>query len=435
MRRARLRAVPVAALALLLGASPGPIAAESRKTELPNGLTVLVNENPAAPLVAVSLFIRVGTRWETADDAGITTLLQQVLAKGTTSRSALEIALAAERIGGGIGASSDADFSEIRGTALGRHWRTLLELIADIALHPSLPADELDGERRQLLRAIRNRQDQPYPVAFDAVLARLYGGHPYGAPPLGRAAALERLDGSALRAHYERYYRAGRMILSVSGDVSNAEVVTEAARLFSESPPGAGGPDAAVPAVAGAPGRVGVAHPSAQAQVLMAFLAPSVAHPDYAAMKLLVTALGGGMGGRLFTELRDKQGLAYSTGAAYPSRVGPSYLLTQMGTAPANAARAEEAMRQEIERIRDTGISERELRRAQTYLLGQFALDRRTNARLAWYAAFFESAGVGHDFARRYERDVEAVTVRDVRRVASIYLVAPTVVSLGPSTP
>ena len=145
MRRARLRAVPVAALALLLGASPGPIAAESRKTELPNGLTVLVNENPAAPLVAVSLFIRVGTRWETADDAGITTLLQQVLAKGTTSRSALEIALAAERIGGGIGASSDADFSEIRGTALGRHWRTLLELIADIALHPSLPADELDG--------------------------------------------------------------------------------------------------------------------------------------------------------------------------------------------------------------------------------------------------------------------------------------------------
>ena len=433
MRRAGLLAVPVAALAVLLGACP--IDAESRKTGLPNGLTVLVNENPASPLVAASLFVRVGTRWETEDDAGITTLLQQVMVKGTTSRSALEIALAAERIGGGIGASSDADFSEIRGTALGRHWRTLLEVITDVALHPSLPADELDGERRQLLRAIRNRQDQPYPVALDAVLARLYGGHPYGAPPLGRTAALERLDRSALRAHYERYYRAGRMILSVSGDVSHAEVVTEAARLFSEAPPGDGGPDAAVPAVAASPGRAGVAHPSAQAQVLMAFLAPPVAHADYAAMKVLVTALGGGMGGRLFTELRDKQGLAYSTGASYPSRVGPSYLLTQMGTAPANAARAEEAMRREIERIRDTEISERELRRAQTYLLGQFALDRRTNARLAWYAAFFESAGVGHDFARRYERDVEAVTARDVRRVASKYLVAPTVVSLGPSAP
>jgi predicted Zn-dependent peptidase len=75
----------------------------------------------------------------------------------------------------------------------------------------------------------------------------------------------------------------------------------------------------------------------------MGFLAPPIGHEDYAAMKVLVTALGGGMGGRLFTELRDKEGLAYSTGASYPSRVGPSYVLTQMGTAPANAVRAEEA--------------------------------------------------------------------------------------------
>src|SRR5207247_8721456 len=97
-----------------------------------------------------------------------------------------------------------------------------------------------------------------------------------------------------------------------------------------------------------------------------AVLAPSVGQPDYAAMKAVMTALGGGMGGRLFTELRDKQGLAYSTGASYPSRVGPSYLLTQMGTAPANAARAEEAMRREIERIRDTGIPERAHRRSGT---------------------------------------------------------------------
>jgi zinc protease len=114
----------------------------------------------------------------------------------------------------------------------------LLDLLADVALRPSLPPDELEGERRLLLRSIRNRQDQPYGLAFDTLMGRLYVGHPYGRPALGRAAVVERLDRAALQAHYARYYRAGRMILSVSGDVESREVAALAARLFSEAPAG-----------------------------------------------------------------------------------------------------------------------------------------------------------------------------------------------------
>jgi zinc protease len=222
------------------------------------------------------------------------------------------------------------------------------------------------------------------------------------------------------------------MILSVSGDVEGREVVAEAGRLFGELPAGGIESDSILPTPSPGGDRLSVTHPSAQVQILMGFLAPPIGHVDYAPMKVLMTALGGGMGGRLFTELRDKHGLAYSASATYPSRVGPSYLLTQMGTAPANAAQAEEAMRREIERIRDAGVSPDELERAKMYLLGQFALDRRTNARLAWYAAFFEAAGVGHDFAPRYVRAVESVTASDVQAVAARYLGSPTVVSLGP---
>jgi zinc protease len=433
MRRVPPGGALVAACIMAALLAPGRVDAESVKTRLPGGLTVIVDESHAAPLVAASLFVRVGARWETEADAGITNLLQQMVLKGTARRSALELAVQAEDIGGGIGASSDVDFSEIRGTALGRHWRTLLVLLADVALHPSLPADELEGERRQLLRALRSRQDQPRAVAVDTLMARLYGAHPYGVAPLGRAAAIERLDGAALRAHHERYYRAGRMILSVSGDVSRVRVVEEAASLFGDAAPGETVPEPRAPVLPVSSSRVAPAHPSAQAHVLMAFLAPPVAHPDYAAMKVLATALGGGMGGRLFTELRDKQGLAYSASASYPSRVERSYLLAQVGTAPANAARAEEEMRREIERMRSAEIPAPELERAKMYLLGQFALDRRTNARLAWYAAFFESMGVGHDFPRRYVRAVEAVTAKDVWRVAKGYLGEPTIVSLGPS--
>jgi predicted Zn-dependent peptidase len=437
----RKRPVALLASALAMGAMMGPAAgvqgsgAETSglKTRLPNGLTVIVRENRTAPLVAASLFVRVGPGWEAEDEAGITNLLQQVIVKGTATRSALAIAEAAEGMGGRVSASADMDSSEIRGTALGRRWRDLLELLADIALRPSLPVEEVEGERRLVLRAIRNRRDQPFPLAFDTMMSRLYGHHPYARSAVGKSQVVEKLDRETLAAHHRRYFRAGRMILSVSGDVTAGDVVAETERLFAAAAPGDGEADPGRPAASALPERVEVTRPSAQVQVLMGFIAPPASHPDYAAVKVLATALGGGMSGRLFAELRDKQGLAYSTGATYPTRIGPSYFLLQLGTAPANAARAEEGMRREIERVQALPLGDGELERAKSYLLGQFALDRRTNARLAWYAAFFEAAGVGHDYPERYVRAVGAVTALDVQRVAKTYLAWPTIVSLGPA--
>jgi predicted Zn-dependent peptidase len=311
----------------------------------------------------------------------------------------------------------------------------MLELIADVALRPTLPAAEIDGERRATLTALRSRQDQPFSLAMDTLMNRVYGDHPYGRPILGRPGALERIDRARLVAHHQRFYRGPRMILAVSGDVDARQVMAEAARLFADAPAGPAEAEPTLPAAAARADRTVIVKPSAQAQVLAGFLAPPTSHADYAAVKVLATALGGGMAARLFTEVRDKQGLAYSTGGAYPSRLGPGVLFTQLGTAPANQTRAEAAMLGELERIRRDPLSPPELARAKGYLLGQFALDRRTNARLAWYDAFFEALGVGPGFAERYERAVEAVTVEDVQRVARTYLSAPTVVTLGPAAP
>lgn len=424
------------ALAALLGwAAVGVAAAPPLRETLPGGLTVLVRENTATPVVAASLFVRMGSRWETEDDAGVSHLLQQVLVKGTTTRSALVIAETAEGLGGGISASADMDFSELRATALARNWRPMLELLADVALRPTLPAGEIEGERRAMLTALRSRQDQPFPLAMDTLMGRVYGDHPYGRPVLGRPAALERLDRARLVAHHQRFYRRARMILAVSGDVAAREVVAEVRRLFGEAPAGPAEAEPDLPVPAARADRTVIVRASAQAQVLAAFLAPPASHPDYAAMKVLTTALGGGMAGRLFTEVRDKQGLAYATGAAYPSRRGPGVLWAQLGTAPPNQVRAETAMLGELERMRSEPLSPSDLARAKGYLLGQFALDRRTNARLSWYDGFFESLGLGPDFAERYERAVDAVTVEDVQRVARTYLAAPTVVRLGPAAP
>jgi predicted Zn-dependent peptidase len=331
-----------------------------------------------------------------------------------------------------VSASGDVDFSEIRGSALARNWRELLALVADITLRPALMPQEIERERRAVLAAIRSRADQPFQRALEALQERLYGSHPYALPALGRADVVSRLSREDLIRHYRRHYRAGRTVVSVSGQVTGAEALEEVSRLFSAMPPGEGEAAPATPAPLARGERAVVSHPAAQAQVLAGALGPPIGDPDYAAMKVLAATLGGGMAGRLFREIRDSRGLAYATGAFYPSRADRGMLVAYLGTAPANATRAEEAMREEVTRLAREPLRPGEVARAKAYLLGQFALDRRTNARLAWYQAFFESAGVGYDFAERYVRAVEAVTPADLERVARTYLASPTVVRLEP---
>ena len=424
----------VLALVLTVGvAAPARAAEPIQRALLDNGVTVLVRENASVPVVAVSVMVRVGSRWETPETAGITNLLQQVLVKGTAGRTALLIAEEAEELGGGVSASGDVDNSEVRGVALARNWRRLLELMADVTLRPALPEREIESERRSVQSAIRSRADQPFQRAYDTMMERVYGPHAYALPVLGRSPVVARVDRAALLEHYRRFYRGDRTIVSVSGEVSAREVVDEVRRLFAAMPPGEGTIPERPVVAASAGGRDLVSYPAAQAQVMVAFLGPGIASKDYAAMKVLSVALGGGMAGRLFTELRDKQGLAYSTGAINPSRVDPSVLVAYLGTAPANADRAEEGMLRELGRMGRERVTTEELTRAKSFLLGQFNLDRRTNARLAWYQAFFEAAGVGYDFADRYAKAVASVTADDLLRVAQTYLAMPAIVSLRPA--
>jgi predicted Zn-dependent peptidase len=169
-----------------------------------------------------------------------------------------------------------------------------------------------------------------------------------------------------------------------------------------------------------------------QAQILVGFLAPHLAHDDYAPVRVLATVLGGGMSSRLFVELRDRRGLAYSVGVLATARTGPALFVPYLGTAPPNADAALAGMLGEVDRVRTEPVDERELARAKAYLLGNLAMDRRTSGRRAWHLAFYELIGAGWDWPRRFTRAVEAVTAADLARVAQQYLVRPTVVVLRP---
>ena len=435
MRRL-LRAGVVAGLLLALGATAASAQTSGiTRTRLANGLTVLVRENPTAPVVAISVMVKMGTRWETRDTAGISNLVQLMIVRGTASLSGVQIVEAADRMGGSIEAVGDADASEIAATALSRHWVELLELVADVALHPSMPDSTVQAVRDFLARQIRNRGDKPYDVGVDTLTERIFNPHPYAWDPIGLKESVERLDRGALMAHYRRHYVPGGMVLAVSGRVKSAEVAAQAQRLFGALPAGLVPAAPAVRPPASATAREVLTVPGAQAQILMGSLTPALTEPDHAAVKVLSAVLGGGMAGRFFSELRDKQGLAYTTAAQYPSRVETSYLMASLGTAPENVAKAEAALKAELERIQREPVPDEELRVAKSYLLGNLAMDRRTNARQAWYLATYEEAGVGYEFLDRYVQQVRAVTAADVQRVARKYLGVLRTVVVQPSKP
>jgi len=424
----------VLALASALTAARAQAPTESvRTTRLDNGLTVIVRENPVAPVVAMALLVRMGSRWETAGNAGISNFTHAVMVKGTTRRGGAEIAEAVAGLGGKITAAGDVDYSGIQAAALARFWRELLEITAELALQPRLAADEVDRERDWLLSRVQRRHDNAPARAFDELYARLYGPHPYALPNLGTAAALPRIDHAAIERWYRAFYRPERMTLSVSGQVGADEVVAEARRLFGGIPGSTPAPDPAVPAPSPAGGRAVIEAPAQQTQILVGGLAPSLDHSDHAPVKVLSTILGGGMAGRLFVELRDRSALAYTATSYYEPVKDRGVLVLYLGTAPATSARAEQALLREIQKVRDVPVSDDELARAKGYLLGRYAMDRRTNERIAWHLAFEEIEGVGRAYPERLRRQVEAVTVVDVQRVARTYLGATTTIVLGPS--
>src|SRR5262249_31043034 len=286
------------------GAADSAIGAVTR-TRLANGMTVLVRENPTAPVVGMSLMLRMGTRWETRETAGLSNFLQLMVVRGTTTRDGTEIVNAADRMGGSIDAYAEADYAEIAATALSRFWSDMLDLVADVTLRPSLDDGTIKAVRDFLVRQIRNRADKPYDAAFDAMLARTFGDNPYGWDALGLKESVERTDRAALLAHYKRHYVPGGMVLAISGKVKREHVIARAEQLFGALPAATAPPPNTTPTPGPAAARVVLTVPGAQSQILMGGLAPSLTDPDLAAMKLVTTVLGGGLASRFFSELRD----------------------------------------------------------------------------------------------------------------------------------
>jgi zinc protease len=407
---------------------------EIQKIVLDNGITLLVVENQAADLIAARLFLKAaGTRYESSEKAGLSHLVASVITKGTVALSSAEIAEKIESVGASLGADTAADYFLLGLKTVSADFPVILRLAGEILRQPSFPEAEVQLEKNLTLQSIRSQQEQPFNIAFSQLRRSMYRSHPYGFSVLGEAETVNLLTRDDLCSYHQSYFRPDNLIVSISGKISTPEALQLVKDIFGDwQVPTNPLPSLQLPDIVNQPIQAREVQNTQQAVVMLGYLAAAVDSEDYSALKLLSTYLGNGLSSRLFVELREKRGLAYDVSAIYPTRLDRAQFVAYMGTAPENTQTAIDGLRYEIDRLRTTILTTKELQTAKNKLLGQYALGKQTNADLAQTYGWYESIGLGLEFDRQFQTNIAAVDAETVLEVAERYFVEPYLSVVGP---
>ncbi|MEC4813761.1 MAG: pitrilysin family protein [Scytonema sp. PMC 1069.18] len=403
------------------------------RTELNNGIVVLVTENPAADIIAARIFIRAGSCYETQEQAGLAHLLSAVLTKGCDGLSSLAIAEKVESVGASLNADTATDYFLVSLKTVTSDFAEILTLAGQILRSPTFPEAEVELERRIALQDIRSQQEQPFTIAFDQLRNTMYLDHPYARSALGTEATVSRLSRSDLAHYHQTYFRPDNVVISIAGRITVEDATALVEKVFGDwrtldSQPT---PTLSLPDIKVEPQIKITPQPTQQSIVMLGYLGPSVHSSEYAALKLLSTYLGNGLSSRLFVELREKRGLAYEVSAFYSTRIFPASFVVYMGTAPENTKVALLGLRNEVDLLCTAQLEEDTLQAAKNKILGQYALGKQTNAQIAQIYGWYETLGLGIDFDWKFQETIASVTAKDAMMAAYKYLREPYVSLVG----
>jgi predicted Zn-dependent peptidase len=386
-------------------------------TALPSGVQVLTERMPSVRSAAVGVWVRQGSAHESEANTGASHMLEHMVFKGTERRSAAEIAVALEGLGGSLDAYTSREHTSYQARVLDEHVTEALDVLADLVLAPRLDQADLDLEREVILEEIAQVEDTPDDLVFELHAESLWSGHPFGRSILGTKTSVSAMSATDLRELHAARYAAPNLIVAAAGSIQHETFLSWVEALFERAKPGLG------PAGVGAPsttisGTQRFARDSAQTHIVFGTDVPGHTHPDRHALVLLSTALGAGMSSRLFQKVREELALCYSvyTYQAFYSSCGVSGVY--VGTRPATADKAASAVRSELARVVEEGLPDAELEQVKRQVKGQVMLSlESTGARLHRLASFalHDEPMMGLD---GLIAKIDAVTSEDVRRIA-----------------
>ncbi len=393
---------------------------------LPNGMRIIVKRDRSVPIVAMRAVWTGGVRLETPRNNGITNLLAATIARGGFgSHPAGEVSRLVDGMAGLLAGSSGRNSFSLRAEWLASTWERGFDLVAESILEPHFSDETFLREKRRLLDEIEVRQDDPGVKALRLFAETLYRRHPYRMDTLGTAESVTQLERKQICDYYARTFPVSHLTLAVVGDLDPERVFERGYRHFGELARRTrkarkipqekffGRSEAARNARAYLDRK--------QAHLFVGFPGTTLDDSDRFALEVLNCVLGG-QGGRLFVELRDRRGLAYRVGALSVEGIDPGYIVVYLACSPAKLPAARAVIRQEMDRVADSGVTEEEIERAITYLIGVHEISLQRRSVVASALAFHDAYGIGYDQHRHYAATMHRVTSRDVQRVASEYL-------------
>ena len=387
----------------------------------PNGLTLLVREDPRLPAVSIHASLRGGLLAETDASNGAGRLMARTLTKGTPTRSAEEIADSIENGGGSLGAESGSSSFGISSQVLTPEWRDALSLLADVLLRPTFPEEEIGRERTRQLAALRQEEDHPSFIAFRELKRAAYGTHPMAFNRSGTPESVVKLDRTVLTNLHQSILTTGNLVISIFGDVSFPAVRDAVELAFAGLPTGNLVEHAAgLVMPAWQPQTLTIPSTKRQAFLVAAFPTVDLRHPDRLALDLIDEACSD-MASRFFERIREQHGLAYSVGTTQVIGMAPGLFAFYLSTAPEQLEFAQKELLSEIHKLATDGLTVEELDRARRTWTGKQAMQHQSNAGLAQQSALNELYGLGYDHDQRILDRVRTLPIEEVNAVANRY--------------
>ncbi len=342
------------------------------KTILDNGIKVITQEVPHLLSVSIGVWVRMGSRHEEREKNGISHFIEHMLFKGTERRSAQDIAREIDSVGGTLNAFTSREYTAFYAKVLGKDLPVGMDLLSDIYLHPLFAAEEIAKERMVILEEINLVKDTPDDLIHDLFVMNLWKDHPLGYSILGTPETVSAITREDLRSYYRAFYLGVPVLVTAAGRVRHREIVEtveEALGGLSYS----GGMDGFPPPSA-QPGIYVEERDLEQVHLCLGFPAIPQNHPERYTAYLLNTIIGGGMSSRLFQEVREKRGLAYSIYSYLSCYQDTGALTVYAGTGEGGYCEVLSVILGELRKVIDYGIGDEELERAKEQLKGNLLL-------------------------------------------------------------
>ena len=408
---------------------------ELRRTVLPNGLTVLSESMPGVRSVALGAWVRAASLHESPEKMGVSHMLEHMVFKGTPTRSARDLALALETLGGSLDAYTAREHTSYQARVLDEHLPQAADVLADLIFRPTLKPADLALERKVVLEEINTVDDTPDDLVFELHNARLWGSHPYGYSILGTRETVAALDVADLRALHSRAYHPEQIVVAAAGNTEHDALLEVLETTGWGAIPRGERPPLRSPApIVQSPGAVHYERETTQTHIVIGSTAFAHSDPRRYAMSLIGMLFGGGMSSRLFQRIREELGLAYSVYSFQSFHEDAGVHGVYVGTTPETARAAVDAINHEMETLAARGLGESDLAAGKSQLKGQITLSLESPAARMYRAAGVELYGEPYRTLDEVLALVDAIDVDVVSEICRGYF-APdrqTLVSLGP---